>query len=295
MNGAEHKSGNSRVSILKTYKLFIGGEFLRTESGRYTKFGKSEAAPVANVCRASRKDLRNAVVAARKSQPSWASKTAYNRSQILYRIAENLESRREQLSSTLLKEGLTATSAKQNVEQCIDRMVYYAGWADKYQQVFSSVNPVAAPYFNFSFPEANGVVAALAPEDGSLLALVGIIAPILCGGNTAVLLASEQHPMSAIEFAEVVHASDVPAGVLNILTGFEDELLEQISLHMDINAIVSCNTSASKLKTIEENASSNLKRTVFRNVKNWSDAGCCNPYFIMDTQEIKTTWHPLGN
>ncbi|NNF01312.1 MAG: aldehyde dehydrogenase family protein [Bacteroidia bacterium] len=295
MNGASKKENPSRIGVLKTYKMFIGGAFPRTESGRYIKFKNKQGNVIANICRASRKDVRNAVVVARKAQEGWANKTAYNKSQILYRIAENLESRKEQLISTLVKEGKSKSSAQLNVDQSIDRVVYYAGWCDKYQQIFSSVNPVASDHFNFTFPEATGVVACIIPKDGALLSLASMIAPILAGGNSVIVLAGESHPMTAIEMSEIIQASDVPGGVINILTGIETELLSHIAKHMDINALVYCNADKSTLKSLEEMASLNVKRMINRKVSNWSLDKYQNPYYIMDTQELKTTWHPIAN
>jgi len=229
---------SKRESIKKTYKLYIGGKFPRTESGRYFKWTDPKNSEVVNVCRGSRKDFRNAVVSAREAFPGWCSATAYNRSQILYRIGEILEGRRSQFMDELMLQGASKKEAENEINESIDRLIYYAGWADKYQQVFSRVNPVASSYFNFSYPEPTGVVSAIAPEESSLIGLVSTVAPIIAGGNTVVALASEAKPLCSITFAEVLHTSDVPGGVVNILTGYRSELLEHFSSHMYVNAIV---------------------------------------------------------
>ena len=284
-----------RLAVAKTYKLYIGGKFPRTESGRYFKLTGKNGAVIANVCRGSRKDFRNAVVAARKAQPGWAAASAYLRGQILYRVAEMLEGRREQFVAELASQGAAARAAEKEVDASIDRLVYFAGWADKYQQVFSAVNPVSSSHFNFSVLEPTGVVAILAPEDRGLLGLVSNLAPAVVGGNTAVVLASESRPLSAISFAEVLHASDVPAGVVNLLTGYRDELTEHFASHMDVNAIVYCDGGRRAARQIQSLASGNIKRVVERSGIDWSKPGAQHPYLIRDTQEIKTTWHPIGS
>ena len=283
-----------RLSVAKTYKLYIGGKFPRTESGRYFKLTDKNGAVVANVCRGSRKDFRNAVVAARKAQPGWTGASAYLRGQILYRIAEMLEGRREQFTAELNRQGIAARAAEKEVDASIDRLVYYAGWADKYQQVFSTVNPVSSSHFNFSVLEPTGLVAILAPEDSGLLGLVSNLAPAIVGGNTAVVLASESRPLSAISFAEVLQASDLPAGVVNLLTGYRDELTEHFASHMDVNAIVYCDGGKRAAREIQSLAAGNIKRVVERSGIEWSKPGAQHPYLIRDTQEVKTTWHPIG-
>lgn len=281
----------ARTEVLKTYKIFIGGQFPRTESGRYYKLDK----PKANICLSSKKDFRNAVVAARKAFEGWSSKSAFNRSQILYRIAEMLEGRKSQFVEELVAQGSTKKQAEQEVILSIDRLVYYAGWCDKYTQVFSSVNPVASSHFNFSVPEATGVVSIIAPEETSLLGLISVIAPTIAGGNVCVVLASESKPLCAVTFAEVINTSDVPGGVVNILTGNTKELLTHFSSHMDVNAIVYCRNNKDEIKLLSENASLNVKRVFVYNDRDWSKAENENPYIILDTQEIKTTWHPIEN
>ncbi|HNP98722.1 MAG TPA: aldehyde dehydrogenase family protein, partial [Bacteroidia bacterium] len=219
---------------------------------------------------------------------------AYNKGQILYRIAEMLESRKAQFVSELMDQGYTSVDAQSEVSASIDRLVYYAGWSDKYQQVFSSVNPVESSHFNFSVPEATGVVAILSPENVGLIGLVSTIAPAIVGGNTVVVLASSTLPLSSITFAEVIHSSDVPAGVVNILTGERNELLSHFANHMDVNAVVYCGNESSEIQKIQELASLNVKRPLIYSTNNWMKEEAQNPYRIMDLQEIKTTWHPIG-
>ncbi len=281
----------SRAEILKTYKIFIGGQFPRTESGRYYQLNK----PKANICLSSKKDFRNAEVAARNAFAGWSGKSAFNRSQILYRIAEMLEGRKAQFVEELVSQGSTKKQAEQEVVLSIDRLVYYAGWCDKYQAIFSSVNPVASSHFNFSVPEATGVVSIIAPEESSLLGLVSVIDPVIAGGNTFVVLASETKPLCAVTFAEVINTSDVPGGVVNILTGNTKEMLQHFSSHMDVNAIIYCRNNKDEIKLLSENASLNVKRVFIYNNKDWSKPDNENPYLILDTQEIKTTWHPIEN
>ena len=225
----------SRIDINKTYKLYIGGKFPRTESGRYYAINNSKGNLIANMCLATRKDFRNAVVVARKAQNSWADTTALNKGQILYRIAEMLEGRKDQFIKELVMQGETEEKAKNEVEMSVDRLVYYAGWSDKYQQLFSSVNPVSSSHFNFSNLEPVGVVSIIAPEEQSLLGLVSVIAPAIVGGNVVIVLASENKPLTAISFAEVLNSSDVPGGVVNILTGKQSELISHMASHMDVN------------------------------------------------------------
>jgi acyl-CoA reductase-like NAD-dependent aldehyde dehydrogenase len=283
-----------REDIKKTYKLYIGGKFPRTESGRYIKWTDPKNSTYVNVCRGSRKDFRNSVVAARNAFTDWSSRTAYNRSQILYRIGEMLEGKRSQFMDELMLQGASKNAAENEINRAIDRLIYYAGWADKYQQLFSRVNPVAAPYFNFTYTEPTGVVAAIAPDDSSLVGLVSIMAPIIAGGNTVVLLASESKPLCSISFAEVLHTSDVPAGVVNILTGYRDELIEHFSTHMDVNSIVYCGNDPDDIKTIQENAALNVKRPVVYADEDWMDQKNQGPYHILNNLESKTTWHPIG-
>ncbi len=284
----------SRLGINKTYKLYIGGKFPRTESGRYYTINNKKGNLIANMCLASRKDFRNAIVIARKTQSSWSNTSALNKGQILYRIAEMLEGRKEQFIIELVEQGETMIDAKTEVELAIDRLVYYTGWSDKFQQFFSAVNPVSGTYFNFSNVEPVGVIAIVAPENPSLLGLISVVAPAIVSGNTVVVLASESQPMTSISFAEVLNSSDVPGGVVNILTGSKEELLNHMASHMDVNAIVFCGKNNDDIKTISELASNNLKRTVFYKKNDWAIEQCQSPYFIEKTLEVKTTWHPTS-
>lgn len=287
-------NSSKRLPIAKTYKIYIDGKFPRTESGRYFSLLDKKDKVIANICRGSRKDFRNAVVAARKAQPGWAKASAYLRGQILYRVAEMLEGRREQFVAELILQGAPARAAGAEVDAAIDRLIYFAGWADKYQQVFSAVNPVSSSHFNFSMLEPMGVVSILAPDDSSLLGLVSNIAPAVAGGNTVVALASESKPLCAVSFAEVLHASDVPAGVVNLLTGYRSELTEQFASHMDVNAVVYCEGGKKTAVSIQDLAAENVKRVVARSRVDWSKETAQHPYLIRDTQELKTTWHPIG-
>jgi len=284
---------NQRIAVAKTYKIYIGGKFPRTESGRYFTLQDKRGNVIANMCRGSRKDFRNAVVAARKAQAGWAKASAYLRGQILYRIAEMLEGRREQFVTELVLQGSTQRAASKEVDLAIDRLIYFAGWTDKYQQVFSSVNPVASSHFNFSVLEPTGVVSMLVPDSSSLLGLISNIAPAIAGGNTCVVLASESKPLCAVSFAEVLHASDLPGGVVNILTGLRAELTEQFASHMDVNAVIYCDGGKAVARKVQELASGNIKHVIARNRMDWID-DAENPYLIRDTQEVKTTWHPIG-
>lgn len=292
---AKAKQQDARVPVAKTYKIYINGKFPRTESGRYFTLEDGKGRVIANVCRGSRKDFRNATVAARKAQAGWAGANAYLRGQILYRIAEMLEGRREQFIAELKLQGATRHAARKEVDTSIDRLIYFAGWADKYQQVFSAVNPVASSHFNFSVLEPTGVVSIISPDDSGLLGLVSNVAPTIVGGNTCVVLASESMPLSAVSFAEVLHASDVPAGVVNIITGLRSELTEHFASHMDVNAIVFCDGARKTAKTVQELASDNIKRVIARADIDWSRESSQHPYLIRDTQEVKTTWHPIGS
>ena len=282
----------NRIDVLKTYKIFIGGKFPRTESGRYFYLKNAKGELLANMCLSSRKDFRNAVVAARKSQESWANATALNRGQILYRIAEMLESRKAQFTEQLTSTGSTLSAAEKEVALSIDRLIYYAGWSDKFQQIFSAVNPVASNHFNFSTLEPTGVVSIIAPNENPLLGLISLLVPTIVGGNSCVILASSINPLVAISLAEVLNTSDVPAGVINILTGDKEELLSHFASHMDVNAIIYCGDNLNEIKTVEEMATENLKRVSIYKRKNWIQGNSQSPYFIEKCQEIKTIWHP---
>lgn len=277
------------MTIKKTYKLFIGGKFPRTESGRVIEVRGKDGALLANMSQASRKDFREAVVAARKASAGWAKATAYLRGQIIYRIAEILDGRGEQFVSELVSHGLSENKARKDLAQAIDLLVYYAGWSDKYQAVFSSVNPVASSHFNFSAPQPNGVVGIIAPGRGSLSELVSALAPVIVGGNCAVVL-SPQDATTAISFSEVLATSDVPAGVVNILTGERDELGLEFAKHMDVNALMLCSSDSDETRALELEAAENLKRVSVHPNKSLKE----DPYLITDFQEVKTTWHPVG-
>lgn len=293
INGEVKPKAAKRVAVLKTYKIYIGGKFPRTESGRYYIATNSAGEKLANVCLSSRKDFRDAVVAARTAFGDWGSRYAFNRGQILYRIAEMLEGRKIQFIDELMKQDATYNRAENEINISIDRLIYYAGWCDKFQQVFSSVNPVACSHFNFSTPEPTGVVSIIAPENTSLIGLISVVAPAIAGGNTCVVLASYTKPLCAVTFAEVLNSSDVPGGVVNILTGKQGELLSWFADHMDVNAIIYCENDSASQKSIQEKAALNVKRSVFNDDTDWSAESAQSPYRIMDTQEIKTTWHPV--
>jgi acyl-CoA reductase-like NAD-dependent aldehyde dehydrogenase len=263
----------SRLPIKKTYKLYVGGAFPRSESGR------SYEAEGHNVARASRKDLRDAVKAARAAFGKWSGTTAYNRGQVLYRIAEMMEARRESLAK------LTGSEAE--VDLAVDRWVWYAGWADKLAQVLGASNPVAAPYFNFTIPEPTGVVGVLAPEEPPLVGLVSRLAPVIVGGNTAVLVASEHRPLAAIELAEALATADVPGGVVNVLTGYKRELAPWLAGHMDVNAL-DLTGADGEVAELERLAAENVKRVVRGAVDAQS------PWEIEPFLELKTVWHPIG-
>ena len=280
-----------RINVLKTYKIFIGGKFPRTESGRFYQLNNRSKA-IANVCLSSRKDLRNAVVAARGAFEKWSGSTAYNRSQILYRMAEMMEGRKDQFISELVLQGVDRKEATVEVDLSIDRVIYFAGWADKINQVFGSVNPVATSHFNFSLMEPMGVVGLVAPEKSGLLGLVSSLCPILVSGNCAVVLASEKLPLCSITLAEVLVTSDVLEGVVNILTGKKEEIMVHLAKHMDVNAIYLTDNLEHK-KSVQKEAIQNLKRVIVGKQKSWDDSSVENPYIITDFMETKTTWHPV--
>lgn len=287
----------TRLSVRKTYKLYINGEFPRTESGRFYEVRRKGGELLANACRGSRKDLRNAVVAARKAQPGWSGKTAYNRGQILYRIAEVCESRAAELVDELRRQGSGAAEARREVEAVIDRWVHYAGWSDKYVQMFGSVNPVAGPYYNFTVPEPTGVVGIVAPEQPSLLGLVSRLAPAIVGGNTAVVVTSESKPLAAITMGEVFETSDVPGGVINLISGLKSELVPWLAAHMDVNALDTTGVAAEAIGAAQKTAAENVKRVVHFDAGSigWDDPRRSQgPYAIYDFQESKTVWHPMG-
>lgn len=290
-----------RLAVAKTYKLYIGGAFPRTESGRAYPVLSARGDVLANASRATRKDVREAVRAARKAFPGWAGATAFNRSQILYRIAELMEGRRDQfVSEVAAAEGLRRPGAARAVDAAIDRWVWYAGWADKYGQILGTVNPVAGSYFNFSIPEPTGVVGVVAPEDSSLVGLVSRLAPVIVSGNAAVLIASETRPLPAVTLGEVLATSDVPGGVVNILTGLRRETLPALAAHMDVNALDLYGTDAGTAEELETVAFENMKRVVRPPREalaegDWLSDAAQSPYLIGNFVEIKTVWHPIGS
>ncbi len=296
LNGKGHSApikAEGRLPVMKTYKIYIGGKFPRTESGRFYQPKDAEGKPLANVCRSSRKDVRESVVAARKAFADWGNRSAFNRGQVLYRIGEMLEGRSAQFVHELVLHGATPRQAAAEVATAIDRWVYYAGWCDKYQAVFSSVNPVNTSHFNFSVLEPTGVVGVMAPNHSGLLGLVSTVAPIIAGGNTCVVVASEAHPLPAVTFTEVLATSDLPGGVVNLLTGLRGELLKPLVTHMDVNAVVCSAPSPEESVLLGKEAAENMKRVVVPKVSDWNTAEGQSPYFILDTQEVKTTWHPI--
>jgi acyl-CoA reductase-like NAD-dependent aldehyde dehydrogenase len=291
---------DGRIGVRKTYKLYIGGAFPRTESGRaYEVFG-ARGELLANASRGTRKDIREAVRAARKAQSGWAAKTAYNRSQILYRIAELMEGRRDQfVAEVMAAEGVGRARAARLVDASIDRWVWYAGWADKYPQVIGTVNPVAGSYFNFSVPEPTGVVGVVAPEASSLLGLVSRLAPVIVSGNAAVVIASESRPLPAVTLTEVLATSDVPGGVVNLVTGLRRELVGHLAGHMDVNALDAFGADPEEAAALEDAAVENVKRFVRPprgglDRYDWTAETAQSPYLIGEFVEIKTVWHPIG-
>lgn len=280
------------MEILKTYKLYIGGQFPRTESGRTYLVTAPDGKAIANACLASKKDVRNAVQVARKAQSSWVAKTAFNKGQILYRMAEVLEGRKAQFIEEICSLGASIEEATQEVQIAIDRCVYYAGWADKYQALSSSVNPVASSHFNFSVPEPMGVVGLVACQETALSGLVSQLLPIIVGGNTAILIANSTKPLCAITLGEVLATSDVPGGVVNILTGVVAEMLPSLAGHMDVNALCLAKIPTELMVSAQESAIDNLKRCIIQ-TQTFSEASAQGMQYITDFQEIKTTWHPI--
>jgi aldehyde dehydrogenase (NAD+) len=290
-----------RITVRKTYKLYIGGQFPRSESGRSYVVRAADGTPLANGVRGSRKDVRDAVRAARATFADWEAKTAMNRGQILYRVAELLEGRRDQFEAEVAAaEGLGAAGAREQVDRAVDRWVWYAGWADKISQVLGTVNPVGASYFDFSIPEATGVVGVIAPEASSLLGLVSRLAPVLVGGNTAVVVASESRPLPAVTLAEVLATSDVPGGVVNLVTGYRRELVPPLAAHMDVNALDAWGVPLDLRTAVDEAAIENVKRVAKAALGtaeriDWlDDRAAQRPEWIAAFLELKTVWHPIG-
>jgi len=284
----------SRLPVTKTPKPYVGGAFIRSESGRTYPLKDAAGNFFANIPQCTRKDLRNAVEAAAKAGPGWARRTAYNRGQILYRLGEMLEARRAEMIDTLVRFGAKKSAAAKDVDVSIDRLIYYAGWADKYEQVLGNVNPVAAPYFNFTVTEPMGVVGVLAPDAPPLLGLVSLLAPVIVSGNTVVAFVSEQTPYPAILFGEMLATSDLPGSVVNLLTGFRKELVPTFATHAHLRAVGGTAT-AEERKTIRLGATESIKRVRFADADtNWFAAAAQSVYAIRDFLEFKTTWHPIG-
>ncbi|MBC9717750.1 aldehyde dehydrogenase family protein [Streptomyces sp. TRM66268-LWL] len=285
---------NGRLSVFKTYKLYVGGKFPRSESGRVYEVNDAKGNWLANAPLSSRKDARDAVVAARKAFGGWAGATAYLRGQILYRVAEMLEGRREQFVREVAEaEGLSKAKAGAVVDAAIDRWVWYAGWTDKIAQIVGGGNPVAGPFFNLSSPEPTGVVTVVAPQDSSFLGLVSVLAPVIATGNTAVVIASEDRPLPALSLAEVLATSDVPGGVVNILSGKTAEIATPLAAHQDVNAIDLAGADAQLAKELEIAAADNLKRVLRPQPVDWSaDPGTSR---LTPFLETKTVWHPTGS
>jgi acyl-CoA reductase-like NAD-dependent aldehyde dehydrogenase len=285
-----------RLDVLKTYKLFIGGAFPRTESGRTSIVYDRRGNVAAHLCRASRKDLRNAVEIARTAQASWAARDAYNRGQILHRMAEVLEGRRDEFVEAIQLTGDgTRAQARREHAQAVDRLICFAGWCDKFSQVLGCHNPVSGPYHNFTIPEAVGVVAVIAPQTPALLGLLTAILPPLSAGNTIVVFTSEKHPIPAVLLGEVCATSDVPGGVVNILTGLRSELLEHVSTHREIDAISATDVSRTDAALLRAGVAENLKRVHIQPIKHdaWDDPAVCeSPWTIEPFVEMKTIWHP---
>lgn len=283
-----------RIEVLKTYKTYVGGKFPRSESDRTYRITDGKDNHIANACRCSRKDVRDAVLASRSAFGGWYARTAYNRGQVLYRIAEMLEGRKDQFVNELKLSGVKQKVALNEVHTAIDRLIYFAGWTDKISQVFGTVNPVASAHFNFSSPDATGVVGIIAPDEHPLLSVISLIAPVIATGNTCVLLASETNPLPAVSFGEVLHASDVPGGVVNILTGYRNETVETLTSHKDINALLLASRDIETGKLADENASLSVKRVVQYRAEDWFSGEHENPYLVLEFMETKTTWHPVG-
>ncbi len=277
-----------RIDVKKTYKLYIGGAFPRSESGRSYEVNNSKGVFIANPSQASRKDLRDAVVAARAAQAGWSGATAFNRAQILYRVAEIMEGRTSQFVDEIVAlEGVTPAVAKKQVEEAIDLWVWYSGWCDKISTIYGATNPVSGSFYNFTTPEAMGVVGVFAPQKSSLLGLVQSLAPVLAAGNTAILVASEKFPLPAISLSEVLATSDIPGGVVNILTGITAELAPWMASHMDVDAIDASGLSATQEKEARLEGVENLKRI-------FAFKGDQTPQRVLAFMENKTVWHPIG-
>lgn len=285
------------LNVKKTYKLYVGGKFIRSESGKTLPAHAANGEFLDNHAWASRKDLRDAVAAARAAQDGWAKSTAYLKGQILYRAAEMMQGRAAELVHELSRSlNVSHEQSSREVTATIDRLVHFAGWTDKYQQVFGSVNPVATSHFNFTTPEPTGVVVVVAPDEPALLALVGAVVPVILSGNSAIVLASEKHPLPALTLGEILATSDLPGGVVNLLAGRRAELAPHLASHLDINAIVDASGDDALTAQLQSGTAVNLKRYAQRSLTSdeWFTARAEDPYWILDTVEMKTAWHPIG-
>lgn len=287
---------SSRLQVLKTYKMYVGGAFIRSESGKVVPaFAPDGKTLLAQVCRGSRKDFRDAVVAARKAFPKWSGSAAYLKGQILYRAAEMLEMRAEEMEREIARStGCSAAVARREVADAVELLVHYAGWTDKFTAVFGSVNPVSSPHFNFTYPEGTGVVGIFCPDAPSFLPLVHLVAAAILTGNTCIVVASEKYPLPALTFGEILATSDLPGGVVNILSGLRSDIAPTAATHMDVNAIVNGYEDAALDKTLHEGTSVNMKRYARHALApaDWRKAD--RPDWILDTVEFKTAWHPVG-
>ena len=291
-----------RLDVLKTYKLYINGAFPRTESGRSVAIKDSKGRVIAHICHGSRKDLRNAVEAARAAQEKWAQRDAYNRGQILYRMAEMMEGKRDEfidaIRITAAAGAISPAAARKEVAASIDRLVCFAGWADKFAQVLGCNNPVAGPHYNFTIPEPTGVVGVVAPDEPALLGLITLIGPVICAGNTVVAIASQKHPLPAAILGEVCATSDVPAGVINIITGKRVEFLEPLARHREVDAISAANLRKDHAVILRAGAAENIKRVSVQKIgaEQWHDPDVCeSPWAIEPVVEMKTIWHPSAS
>ena len=287
----------SRLRVQKTYKLYVGGKFVRSEGGRVAATMSATDGVIANYSRATRKDFRDAVVAARGAFAGWAKQSAYLRGQILYRAAEILEMRRGELQDELASAaGSRNSKAQDETTLTIDRLVHYAGWTDKFSQIFSAVNPVASSHFNFTMPEPTGVVVVVCPDEPSLVAMVSLVAPVILAGNTVIVLPSATKPLPALTFSEIIATSDLPGGVVNMLAGDRAELAPHFASHMDVNAIVDASGDEKIGRELQRGGGMNVKRYVRRDLSpaRWRTDQAENPYWILDTVEMKTAWHPMG-
>jgi aldehyde dehydrogenase (NAD+) len=286
----------ARLPITKTPKVYVGGAFIRSESARVFPLRDAAGDFFANIPQCTRKDLRNAVEAAAKAGPGWAKRTAYNRGQILYRLAEMIEARAGEMAAAIALAGATPAAAAREVAAAVDRLIYYAGWTDKYEQVLGNVNPVAAPYFNFTVTEPMGIIGVIAPDEAPLLALISLIAPAITSGNTVVALASTTQPYPAILLGEMLATSDLPGGVVNLLTGFRAEMIPTFATHTHLRAI-SAVVNAAERKALALGAAESVKRTILLKAeekRDWFASAAQSVDAIRDTVEFKTTWHPVG-